>query len=262
MSEKRFMNIPGRLELREAEDGSPSEFHGVIPYDSKSNDLGYFVETIKPGAFRKTLQEADVRAVWYHSDPYVLGRSKSGTLRFEDRDDGLHFFCKIADRSYARDLVDLIKTGDVDGVSFRFRTIKDSWDYDQDPALRELIEVQLIEVSLGVTWQAYPGASSDVRSMETPIGFSLAPLAGILMKAKNPNAGGTMKENERSALDEVEAEIRKARAYLEGTEENDQEEEERGAEPDHSAPVEDEPDPSTHYYDELRALELEILEEF
>lgn len=260
MSERRNMTISVPIEIRAAEDGTPEEFHGVIPYNSQSHDLGYFVEVVRPGAFRKTVQESDIRCVWYHQSALVLGRSRAGTLRFEDRDDGLHFYCKIPDRSYARDLEDLIQTGDVDGVSFQFRAIKDSWDWNQEPVLRELLEVQLIEVSLGVTWQAYPGASADLRSIESPVGVSLENLGQVLLKAKNPKAVGTITDEDKRALDRADAVIAEARAVLTGPAE-----EEEGAEPpDAEEHSQEETEPRmtlTQLDDELRKIELEILGE-
>jgi phage head maturation protease len=50
-------------------------------------------------------------------------------------------------------------------MSFGFRTIKDSWDVGSDPALRELLDVELLDVSV-VAFPAYPRADVAVRSLE------------------------------------------------------------------------------------------------
>ena len=57
-----------------------------------------------------------------------------------------------------------IRRGDVDQMSFGFRTKKDEWD-DTNPnnIIRTLVEVELFDVS-PVTYPAYPATSIGVRS--------------------------------------------------------------------------------------------------
>jgi len=163
--EKREFFVKAKIEVRELE-GGKSEFVGFIPYNSRSEFMGFF-EVVKPGCFTKTIQESDIRCLFAHDIHKVLGRSKSGTLKFEDAEEGLKFYCPVSERSYSRDLVDLIASGDVDGISFGFSCIKDNWFADEfGNETRELVEVKLIEVSLGVTFPAYSESMASTRELE------------------------------------------------------------------------------------------------
>jgi phage head maturation protease len=53
----------------------------------------------------------------------------------------------------------------MDGMSFRFVAKKDAWDYDANPVQRELIDVDIDEISL-VAYPAYPDTSAAIRSLE------------------------------------------------------------------------------------------------
>jgi HK97 family phage prohead protease len=176
--EKRDFYIKSKVEIRENETGK-KEFIGFIPYDSRSEFMGFF-EVVKPGCFTKSINEADIRCLFAHDIHKVLGRSKAGTLKFEDTEAGLYFYCPVSDRSYSRDLVDLISSKDVDGISFGFSVIKDNWFSDEfGNETRELIEVRLIEVSLGVTFPAYSEAAAATRDLDKSEGLNFASLYKI-----------------------------------------------------------------------------------
>ncbi|RAL25959.1 hypothetical protein DL897_07785 [Thermoflavimicrobium daqui] len=42
-----------------------------------------FREQIQPGAFSKSIQENNIKALWNHDSNYPLGSSKSGSLRLQ-----------------------------------------------------------------------------------------------------------------------------------------------------------------------------------
>lgn len=133
-------------------------------YNAQSLDLGGFREVILPGAFTKTLSETGTKkAYWNHNSDRVLGSTKSGTLRLQEQEDGLHF--EIDPPAWADEHMESIRRGDVDQMSFGFRTIKDRWGQTSDgKVLRELIEVQLFEVS-PVAMPAYPQTDAQARSI-------------------------------------------------------------------------------------------------
>lgn len=134
-------------------------------FDVASQDLGGFTEIIRAGAFTKTLAEADIRALKNHNPDYVLGRTKSGTLRLEEDEKGLRVEIDVPEAQWALDLVASIERGDIDQMSFAFRAVKDRWTHnDDEPDLRELIEVKLFEVS-PVTWPAYTETEISARAL-------------------------------------------------------------------------------------------------
>lgn len=134
-------------------------------FNSLSEDLGGFREKIDPGAFKKTIGSDDVRALWNHNDDYVLGRNKSGTLSLSEDAHGLKIDILPPDVQWARDLMVSIERGDVDKMSFGFRTVSDRWERQDDDEIRTLEEVKLFDVS-PVTFPAYPDTAVALRSLD------------------------------------------------------------------------------------------------
>ena len=133
-------------------------------YNSLSEDLGGFIERIRPGAFARTLRSADVRALMNHDRNYVIGRNKAGTLELVDDEVGLRIAADAPDTQWARDMLTSIRRGDIDQMSFTFRAIRDEWTQVEDQLVRTLIDVDLYDVSV-VTFPAYPQTSVNVRSI-------------------------------------------------------------------------------------------------
>jgi HK97 family phage prohead protease len=159
--ERRFVAAEVRVV---EEDGQPHiQGYGAV-FGEWSLDLGGFREMIEPGAFTKTLQEADIRSLWNHNADYILGRNKSGSLRLYQDERGLGYDVVPPDAQWARDLMVSIKRGDVSQASFGFETLRDKWDQDEDGNVtRQLLEVKLFDVG-PVTFAAYPQTSAEARS--------------------------------------------------------------------------------------------------
>lgn len=138
-------------------------------FNSRSHDLGGFHEVIAPGAFDRTLKEQpDVLALVEHDANRVLARTTNGTLRLTPDARGLRVEIDPADTSYARDVLALVKRGDVAGMSFSFRAFPggDSIDLNASPLpLRTLRSVQLREVSV-VLSPAYPATEVSARTLD------------------------------------------------------------------------------------------------
>lgn len=134
-------------------------------YDMWSEDLGGFREIIRPGAFTNSLQRGDdVRALIDHDSSRIIGRTKSGTLSIRDTRKGLRVEIRPPDTASGRDLVTSIKRGDLDGMSFAFRTVSDRWGTENEEAVRELLEADLRDVSV-VAFPAYPQTEVALRSL-------------------------------------------------------------------------------------------------
>lgn len=154
-------------------------------FNTRSQDLGGFYETIMPGAFSRTLREgADVRGLINHDPNLVLGRNTAGTMRVVEDKIGLRMECDLPDTQYARDLAACVERGDISQGSFRFRCMTDNWRYENGDTLRELQDVDLSDVSV-VTFPAYEDTQVGVRSMSEAAGFDFDRIAGILIRSKH-----------------------------------------------------------------------------
>jgi len=171
-----------KVEMR-VEDGDEPKITGhAAVFNKLSVDLMGFREKVAPGAFAESIEKSDIRALWNHNPDYVLGRNKSGTLKLEEDKKGLAIEILPPDTQWARDLMETIKRGDVDQMSFAFKTIKDSWEnQDKKESIRTLEEVELFDVS-PVTYPAYPQTDVKVRSILEDAGLDINRLAVVMEK--------------------------------------------------------------------------------
>lgn len=75
-------------------------------------------ETIARTAFNGLLGVGDVLALVNHDPSQLLGRSASGTLRLQVGREGLEFELDLPDTTLGRDVRELVKRGDLSGMSF------------------------------------------------------------------------------------------------------------------------------------------------
>ena len=166
---KEIRSLPVSAEFRvtDNDDGSVTITGHPAVFGKWSEDMMGFRERVAKGAFARTLKEgADVRALWNHDGNFVLGRTKSGTLRLSEDDTGLHMELDAPNTPTIRDLViEPIRRGDVDQMSFGFVTKKDEWKRGEDNEIdeRTLLDVDLFDVS-PVTYPAYPDTDVAVRA--------------------------------------------------------------------------------------------------
>ena len=158
------------LQIRELENGQ-RVIDGLIPYNSRSEWMGFY-EYITPTAFNKTLADgADVRAFMNHDTSKLLGRVKNGSLRLRSEEDGLHIECDLPKTTYAEDVYNLIRGGYNNGLSFGFTTIQDKWEQREEDGrmvdVCQLIEVRLYEVSFCVSFPAYEATDSEARNLRS-----------------------------------------------------------------------------------------------
>jgi HK97 family phage prohead protease len=163
MSKREFRYLSAHNVRAETTDGVERRLCGVIPYGQRSADLGGFVEVIAPGAFSKSLGD-DIVALRDHDPKVLLGRTKSGTLRFSDEADGLHCTIDLPNTTQADDLLESVRRGDLDATSFGFFTLSDDWNSSPGETVRTLLDLQLFEVS-PCSFPAYPTSSVSARSL-------------------------------------------------------------------------------------------------
>ncbi|MCK3656579.1 peptidase [Pasteurellaceae bacterium Macca] len=152
----------------------------VVQWNRNSEVLwGEYIEQFAPNAFQQSLASGqDVRALFEHDHTKLLGRTSSGTLKLEEDAIGLRFELMPPDTQLGRDLLVSVERGDIQGMSFGFRTLKNSWDFNVEPNLRTVEQAELIEITV-TSIPAYPDSSLEVlkRSQAVAKGEKLCPLA-------------------------------------------------------------------------------------
>ncbi len=136
-------------------------------YNRMSQDLGGFVEIIKPGAFDTILENApDVLALYNHDENQLLGRTSSGTLRLSSDQIGLRYDIDLPpSRS---DIKDLIQRRDLKGSSFGFKIAPkdDKWEKVGDIMQRTIYRfTRLFDVGPVVS-PAYLDTTAAMRSLQ------------------------------------------------------------------------------------------------
>lgn len=164
--EQRYMRrdwgAAPRLRAVEDSDRRPVLRGTAIVFNSRSLDLGGFVERIDPRAIERTLSEAiDLRALVDHDTSKVIGRLSANTLRVSTDSDGLHVEIHPPNTSVGRDIVESVRRGDIDEMSFAFRVMEDDVNTDVDPPVRTILDMRVREVSV-VAFGAYPATDVEL----------------------------------------------------------------------------------------------------
>lgn len=143
----------------------------ALRFNTLSNDLGGFVETISPEALKET-DLSDVRCLIDHDSSKVLGRTVSETLELNVDDEGLHFRCHLPNTTYAKDLYENIRLGNISQCSFGFildENEGDSFEKRDDGLFKRTLRKikSLFDVSV-VTYPAYndTDVAPALRSIE------------------------------------------------------------------------------------------------
>jgi HK97 family phage prohead protease len=118
------------LEMREESDGTLK----LVGYASRTEspyEVGFYTETIKRGAFKRTLGEnPDVQLLVNH-EGLPLARTKSGTMRLEEDDLGLRVEADLDPQDPdVQSLSRKMARGDIDQMSFAFKATDQDWSED------------------------------------------------------------------------------------------------------------------------------------
>ena len=156
------------VEERNTEDKDTLLFTGYAsvfdkPYGVRDSK-GQYNETIKPGAFKKTLQEQDDVRFLVNHDGIPLARTSSNTLQLEEDDYGLFVRAELdPSNPTVAEVASAMKRGDLNEMSFAFAAIKDN--FDERGENREVNEARLFDVSV-VTYPANPWAGAKLRGID------------------------------------------------------------------------------------------------
>ena len=129
----------------------------ALRFNTLSNDLGGFVEEISPEALKEA-DLSDVRCLIDHDSSKVLGRTTSETLELKVDDEGLYFRTQLPNTTYAKDLYENIRLGNINQCSFGFILDEDGDEFEkrEDGLFKRTLRKikSLFDVSI-VTYPAY-----------------------------------------------------------------------------------------------------------
>jgi HK97 family phage prohead protease len=189
------------LEIRETGDGMTFEGYAAV-FNSPSQPLP-FIETIKPGAFKRSLQGRHrMMLLWNHNASEPLASTRNGSLKLVEDARGLKVTAKLANTQTGRDVAELIRSGVIDAMSFGFQVKKDSWSADGNN--RTLEEVAIHEVSL-TSFPAYEG-TAGTTSVREKRDIDADQLADSLMKLES---GEELDSEQAKVISEVVAKLTK-----------------------------------------------------
>ena len=162
--EMRQMQVQD-LELRQEADKATFVGYAAV-FNSDSEPLP-FVEQIRPGAFQRTLSARNnIKMFVNHDDTMPLASTRSGTLRLAEDDRGLKVEADMPNTTFARDLVELMRSRIVDSMSFGFHVPRGGDDWSDDGQRRYLNEIALREVSVVTGFPAYEETSATIRKAQ------------------------------------------------------------------------------------------------
>nr|WP_012816578.1 HK97 family phage prohead protease [Staphylococcus aureus]ACZ58997.1 prohead protease [Staphylococcus aureus] len=142
----------------------------ALRFNTLSNDLGGFVETISPEALKEA-DLSDVRCLIDHDSSKVLGRTTSETLELKIDEEGLYFRTQLPNTTYAKDLYENIRLGNINQCSFGFILDEngDEFEKREDGLFKRTLRKikSLFDVSI-VTYPAYndTDVAPALRSIE------------------------------------------------------------------------------------------------
>ena len=233
--EKR--SLSSDFEVRSAENGNVIVEGYAARFEDETVIGGRFAERIARGAFDKA-DMGNTVALFNHDWNMPLARVGRG-LELEVDDNGLKYRFELGNQSYAKDLAENIRMGNVSTSSFGFTIADDTWERRDDGVnLRTINEVETLYDVSPTTQGAYPTTEVALRSMEAFLGeFFDEEVEAELRKLeeeddeKRPDhytdeEEETEKEKEEKEMDEEEEEEERAEMVEEEDEEEKSEEEE------------------------------------
>ncbi len=150
------------------EDGDALRIEGYFAVFNTNYEIAPGLsESIAQGAFSRTLQGGDIRALINHDTTLVLARTKAHTLELREDERGLWGSVLINPNDQdAMNLYSRVKRGDVDQCSFGFEIVNEETDFRDDGSVHWTIkDVDLFEVS-ACTFPAYEATNISAREKE------------------------------------------------------------------------------------------------
>ncbi len=158
---------------------------------------GAYEETILPGAFSRSLSKRTPVLQFDHGQHPLVGSIPLGSIETLTEDDhGLFVRARLHDNWLVEPVRDAIRSGAVDGMSFRFAVRAQSWN--ESRTVRTIREVELFELG-PVVFPAYKDTTVGVRSdlaaaLADPDGR--AELARILIAGVDPSVAADLSDTD------------------------------------------------------------------
>jgi HK97 family phage prohead protease len=171
--ERRFSNpVQSGLQLRSNAEGEMPTIIGHAAVFHRAGDAGTeyqiwdrTVERIGRAAFDDAILANDTAGLRNHDSNHLLGRQPN-TLRLSVTNEGLRYEIDPPSIGSGPETVESIQRGDMRGSSFGFSVEEERWFTEGDIQVREIVKVgRLFDVG-PVTFPAYEGTNTAVRSLE------------------------------------------------------------------------------------------------
>jgi HK97 family phage prohead protease len=166
MNNQEQRSLESGFEVRKEDDKVVVEGYAAR-FDDETVIGGKFAERVARGAFEGADMSNTV-ALFNHDWNMPLARVGNG-LELSVDEVGLRYRFELGDQSYAKDLAENIRMGNVSTSSFGFTVADDSWERRDGMNLRTINSVgTLFDVS-PTTQGAYPTTEVGLRSMEAAL---------------------------------------------------------------------------------------------
>lgn len=161
--EVRIINTNFEIKQEAEEEEEKIKGYAAVFNDPAEEQMG-FIEKIAPGAFRNAIKKSDTRALINHNPEKILGRKSAGTLKLREDEKGLYYEVDPPDTSYANDLIESMKRGDIDQSSFGFVVAEEKWEENGEVPVRTILEVEELHDVSPVTFPWYQNTESGIKS--------------------------------------------------------------------------------------------------
>src|SRR5690606_12184169 len=160
--ERRFLAVRA-FEAREKEESKTLRGY-ALTWGEVAEPWPGLRESFEAGAFADFLAQApDVFACYQHDTSQLLGRTSSGTFRLAEDETGLAFELDLPDTTLGRDVAELVRRGDLRGMSIAFCVERETLEDEGDHIRRVVHAASLYEISI-VHDPAYRETSVGFRS--------------------------------------------------------------------------------------------------
>jgi HK97 family phage prohead protease len=135
------------IEIRDGTDGRSIAGYPVV-FGKPSENLGGFVEYVDREAFQDVSFD-NVYLLYGHEFNNVLARVDAGTLDIGVDDNGVYFRATLPNTTLANDVLENIRVGNIQGMSFGFTVAQDTWQTGTEVDVRTILKIdELFEITL------------------------------------------------------------------------------------------------------------------